>query len=189
MAVSAATRAISNPFRLGTHRRLVTITSGALAVVFVAMSVLVAATFVIQLRRVDGASMQPTLNDHDLVLVDRLAYELGTPQPGDIVTLYYPFDPDRVFVKRVIAVDGQSVEIVDGQVFVDGAAVQDDYVGPTFRSHDNWGPELVSSGHCFVLGDHRNMSSDSREWGLVPRKYVIGKVALRWSPLVHLTLF
>jgi signal peptidase I len=134
MAVSAATRAISNPFRPGTHRRLATITSGALLVVFVAMCVLVAATFVIQLRRVDGESMQPTLNDHDVVLVDRLAYELGTPQPGDIVTLYYPFDPDRVFVKRVIAVDGQSVQIVDGRVDVDGSPVHDDYIAPGFRS-------------------------------------------------------
>jgi signal peptidase I len=189
MAVAVATRAISKPFGLGSHRGFAAITGGALAVVFLAMCVLFAATFVIQLRRVDGASMQPTLNDHDFLVVDELAYEIGTPQPGDIVTLYYPFDPDRVFIKRVIAVDGQSVQIVDGRVFVDGSRVQDDYISPAFRSHDNWGPELVSSGHCFVLGDHRNMSSDSREWGLVPRKYVIGKVTLRWWPLAHLTLF
>jgi signal peptidase I len=189
MAVAAATRAISKPFGSGTHRGFATITGGALAVVFTAMAVLLATTFVIQLRWVDGASMQPTLNDHDVLVVDRLAYELGTPQPGDIVTLYYPFDPDRVFVKRVIAVDGQSVQIVDGRVYVDGAAVPDDYIEPAFRSHDNWGPELVASGHCFVLGDHRNMSSDSRDWGLVPRRYVIGKVTLRWWPPAHLTVF
>jgi signal peptidase I len=189
MAVAAATRAIWHPFRVGTHRRFATFAGVSLIVLFVAIGVLFATTFVIQLRRVDGASMQPTLDNHDFLVVDRLAYEIGTPQPGDIVTLYYPFDPDRVFIKRVIAVEGQSVQIVDGHVYVDGAPVRDDYVGPAFRSRDNWGPEVVTSGHCFVLGDHRNMSSDSREWGLVPRKYVIGKVALRWWPLAHLTLF
>jgi signal peptidase I len=189
MAVAAATRPIANPFGLGAHRRFAPIVSGALIVLVLGMSLLIATTFVIQLRRVDGASMQPTLDDHDLLLVDRLVYELGTPQPGDIVTLYYPFDPDRVFIKRVIAVEGQSVQIVDGRVYVDDVPVADDYIGAAFRSRDDWGPERVSSGHCFVLGDHRNMSSDSREWGLVPRKYVIGKVAMRWWPLAHLTFF
>jgi signal peptidase I len=165
------------------------LTAGTLAVVFLAMCTVLTATFVIQLMRVNGASMQPTLDDHDYLVVDRLSYELGTPRPGDIVTLYYPFDPDRVFVKRVIAVDGQSVQIVDGRVYVDGAPVNDDYIDPAYRSHDNWGPELVDEGYCFVLGDHRNESYDSREWGFVPRRYVIGKVTLRWWPLWHLTLF
>jgi signal peptidase I len=175
--------------RPGIHQVRAFLTTGTLALLFFGMSVVLMATFVIQLMRVNGASMQPTLDDHDYLVVDRLSYELGTPKPGDIVTLYYPFDPDRVFVKRVIAVDGQSVQIVDGRVFVDGAAVRDDYIEPAYRSHDNWGPELVSDGYCFVLGDHRNKSYDSREWGFVPRKYVIGKVTLRWWPLLHLKVF
>src|SRR5690348_11427000 len=106
MAVPARSRSTTALLRPRFPRIRALLTAGTLALVFVAMSAVLIATFVIQLMRVNGASMQPTLDDHDYLVVDRLSYEIGTPQPGDIVTLYYPFDPDRVFVKRVIAVDG-----------------------------------------------------------------------------------
>jgi signal peptidase I len=146
-------------------------------------------TFGFQVSRVDGFSMAPTLEDHDRLIVDRLVYELGTPRPGDIVMLYYPVDPDKVFVKRVIAQEGDSVRIVGGRVFVNDMPLREDYVDARFRSYEDWGPEVISDGYYFVMGDHRNGSMDSRDWGLVPRKYIIGKVKIRWWPLQHVAAF
>jgi signal peptidase I len=142
----------------------------------------------VQFMRVDGESMEPTLEGGDLLLVNRLQYELDDPRPGDVVTLYYPADPVRVFIKRVIAREEQAVQMIDGRVFVDGARLQDDYVTATFRGHQNWGPQVVSAGYYFVLGDHRNHSWDSRDWGFVPRRYITGKVVARWWPPKRLSL-
>jgi signal peptidase I len=94
-----------------------------------------------------------------------------------------------MFVKRVIAEQGDTVEIVDGRVFVNDLPLPDDYVPAAFRSHDTWGPTIVEQGYYFVMGDHRNSSSDSRHWGPVPKKYIVGKVKARWWPLRDARLF
>jgi signal peptidase I len=140
-------------------------------------------TFGFQVARVDGRSMAPTLEDHDRLIVNKLVYELGDPRPGDIVMLYYPVNPEKMFVKRVIARENDIVRIVDGRVYVNDVALHDDYVPEEFRSHDDWGPITVQQGYYFVMGDHRNNSSDSRHWGQVPKKYIVGKVKARWWPL------
>jgi signal peptidase I len=145
--------------------------------------------FGFQVSLVHGFSMAPTLDDRDRLIVNRLVYELGSPRPGDIVTLYYPVDPDKVFVKRVIAQEGDSVRIVGGRVSVNDVPLREDYVDARFRSYEDWGPEVISDGYYFVMGDHRNGSMDSRDWGLVPRKYIIGKVKIRWWPLQHVAAF
>jgi signal peptidase I len=146
-------------------------------------------TFGFQVARVDGLSMAPTLEDHDRLIVNKLVYELGDPRPGDIVMLYYPLNPDKMFVKRVIAREGDVVRIVDGHVYVNDVPLHDDYVPEEFRSHDDWGPQVVQQGYYFVMGDHRNNSSDSRHWGQVPKKYIVGKVKLRWWPLQDARIF
>jgi signal peptidase I len=146
-------------------------------------------TFGFQVARVDGQSMAPTLEDHDRLIVDKLVYELGDPRPGDIVMLYYPLNPEKMFVKRVIAKEGDVVRIVDGKVFVNDQPLRDDYVPNAFRSHDDWGPETIKQGYYFVMGDHRNNSSDSRHWGQVPKKYIVGKVKVRWWPLQDARIF
>jgi signal peptidase I len=146
-------------------------------------------TFCFQVARVDGLSMAPTLQDHDRLIVNKLVYELGEPRPGDIVMLYYPLNPEKMFVKRVIAKEGDTVRIVEGHVYVNDIPLHDDYVPEEFRSHDDWGPTVVQQGYYFVMGDHRNNSSDSRHWGPVPKKYIVGKVKVRWWPLQDARIF
>jgi signal peptidase I len=146
-------------------------------------------TFGFQVARVDGLSMAPTLEDHDRLIVNKLVYELGDPRPGDIVMLYYPLNPEKMFVKRVIAREGDTVRVVDGRVFINDMPLHDDYVPSEYRSHDDWGPEVIPQGYYFVMGDHRNNSSDSRHWGFVPKKYIVGKVKVRWWPLHDARIF
>src|SRR5215210_2234012 len=146
-------------------------------------------TFGFQVARVDGLSMEPTLEDRDRLIVNKLVYELGEPRPGDIVMLYYPLNPEKMFVKRVIAREGDTVRIVDGRVYVNDVTLHDDYVPAEFRSHDDWGPQVIQQGYYFVMGDHRNNSSDSRHWGPVPKKYIVGKVKVRWWPLQDARIF
>jgi signal peptidase I len=146
-------------------------------------------TFGFQVARVEGQSMAPTLADQDRLIVNKLVYRISEPRRGDIVMLYYPLNPDKSFVKRVIAEEGDEVRIADGRVFVNEVPLADDYVPEEFRSHENWGPQRIDEGYYFVMGDHRNNSSDSRHWGLVPKRYIIGKVQVRWWPLPAARVF
>jgi signal peptidase I len=115
--------------------------------------------------------------------VNKLTYCIGEPRVFDIVMLYYPLNPDKSFIKRVIAEEGDQVRIVDGRVYRNDVPMDDRFVPSEYRSHDDWGPQVVPEGYYFVMGDHRNNSSDSRHWGFVPKKYIIGRIALRWWPL------
>ena len=146
-------------------------------------------TFGFQVARVEGQSMAPTLADQDRLIVNKLAYRLGEPHVGDIVMLYYPLNPNKSFVKRVIAEEGDQVRVVDGRVYRNDVPMDDTFVPAEYRSHDDWGPQVVPEGYYFVMGDHRNNSSDSRHWGFVPKKYIIGKVQLRWWPIPQAKIF
>jgi len=165
------------------------IVAGVQTLVSAAVYATLIVTFGVQVARVDGLSMAPTLEDHDRLIVNKLVYEIGDPRPGDIVMLYYPLNPEKMFVKRVIAREGDSVRIVDGRVYVNDIPLHDDYVPAEFRSHDDWGPQVIQQGYYFVMGDHRNNSSDSRHWGPVPKKYIVGKVKVRWWPLQDARIF
>ena len=146
-------------------------------------------TFGFQVARVEGQSRAPTLEDQDRLIVNKFVYRVSAPRRGDIVMLYYPLNPEKMFVKRVIAREGDTVRIVDGRVSVNDVALHDEYVPAEFRSHDDWGPQVIQQGYYFVMGDHRNNSSDSRHWGPVPKKYIVGKVKVRWWPLQDARIF
>ena len=148
-------------------------------------------TFVFQVARVEGQSMAPTLADHDRLIVNKAAYMpwIGEPHVGDIVMLYYPNKPEQAFVKRVIAKEGDSVRIVAGKVYRNDILMDDSFLPSEYRSHDDWGPEVVPEGYYFVMGDNRNNSFDSRHWRFVPKRYIIGRVQLRWWPMPHTRLF
>jgi len=165
------------------------IVAGIQTLVSAAVYATLIVTFGFQVARVDGLSMAPTLEDHDRLIVNKLVYEIGEPRPGDIVMLYYPVNPEKMFVKRVIAREGDTVRIVDGRVYVNDIPLHDDYVPSEYRSHDDWGPQMIQPGYYFVMGDHRNNSSDSRHWGPVPKKYIVGKVKVRWWPLQQVRIF
>ncbi|MGE5836661.1 MAG: signal peptidase I [Acidobacteriota bacterium] len=146
-------------------------------------------TFGFQVARVEGQSMVPTLEDQDRLIVNKLAYRLGEPRVGDIVMLYYPEDPSKSFVKRIVAEPGDTIKIVDGRVLRNDVPLADDFIPEKYRDHDNLGPFVLPRGYYYVMGDHRNNSSDSRTWGYVPKRYIIGKVQLRWWPMGHAKVF
>jgi signal peptidase I len=146
-------------------------------------------TFGFQVARVEGQSMAPTLEDQDRLIVNKVAYRLHDPRVGDIVMLLYPEDPEKSFVKRIVAEPGDTIRSVDGRVFRNDVPLPDDFIPEDYRMTDNWGPEIVRPGYYFVIGDHRNNSSDSRSWGQVPKKYIIGKVQLRWWPITTVRWF
>ncbi len=146
--------------------------------------------FVAQPVVVDGSSMVPELQNGERLIVNKLVYyniksfSWGHIERGDIVVFWYPHDPSKSFVKRVIGLPGEEVEIRDGQVFINGQLLQEPYLSaeknqsiPIYKSTQ------VKDHHYFVMGDNRDNSLDSRRWGLVPEKYIYGKAFFRyWKP-------
>lgn len=146
-------------------------------------------TFGFQVARVEGQSMAPTLEDQDRLIVNKLAYLLDAPKVGDVVMLIYPKSPDKSFVKRIVAEPLDTVRMVEGKVYVNDEVLPDDFIPDEYRSSDDLATEVVPEGYYFVMGDHRNNSSDSRHWGFVPKKYILGRVQLRWWPFSHARVF
>ncbi len=129
--------------------------------------------------RVDGFSMMPTLHDGEFVLVNKLAYQTGTPTRGDIIVFRSVNTPDLDLIKRVIGLPGDKVVIRGGKVIVNGQALNEPYIAAAPNYDGEW---QVPSGHLFVLGDNRNDSSDSHAWGYLPLQNVIGKALLIYWP-------
>jgi signal peptidase I len=130
--------------------------------------------------RVDGFSMRPTLEDGELVLVNKLAYWLGQPKHGDIVVFRYPVNPSEDLIKRVIGLPGDVVKIQDGKLYINGLAVSEPYIAAAPEYYGEW---VVPQGQLFVLGDNRNDSLDSHEWGVLPQTNVIGRaILIYWPP-------
>lgn len=130
--------------------------------------------------RIEGSSMMPTMQEGEYVLINKLAYYLDEPKHGDIIVLHYPRDPSRDFIKRVIGVPGDLVEITDGEVTVNGQLISEPYINGAPSYSGSW---TVPADEFFVLGDNRNNSSDSHTWGFLPRDHIVGKGMVVYWPL------
>ncbi len=161
-------------------------------ILFAGVIAVLIVVFVVQPVRVEGQSMMPKLHDQDRIFVNKFIYPLrewfGDKEPikrGDIVVLLFPNDPSKSYIKRVIGLPGEKVEIHDGKLFIDGEQVEENYLDTDYLSHDSTPiPTEVTAHHYFVMGDNRNNSSDSRSWGLVPEKYIYGKAIFRYYPFM-----
>jgi signal peptidase I len=131
--------------------------------------------------RVDGSSMEPSLKSGEFVIVNRLAYRFGDPQYGDVVVFHFPGDPGQEYIKRIIGLPGDTIQVSDGIVYVNDHPLNEPYIAAKPRYQGNW---IVPQDHLFVLGDNRNNSSDSHNWGAVPMENVIGKAFfVYWPPM------
>jgi len=152
----------------------------------VALALLVcglAIVFLFQPFKVEGTSMQPRLGEDERILVNKMIFHLRRIERGEVVVFWFPGDAERSFIKRVIGVPGDRVEIRAGQVYVNRERLAEPYLSETFREVEDFGPQIVPSEAYFVLGDHRNVSNDSRSWGPVPQNLIYGKAFLRYWPL------
>lgn len=149
--------------------------------------------FVVHPQLIVSDSMAPTLAVGDRLVVDKLSYRFHLPRAGDIIVFEPPpaltrsgSPPEYIAIKRVIALPGQEVQVRDGQVLVDGTPLREPYVAapPSYA----WGPASIPEGMLFVLGDNRNVSSDSHIWGLLPTQHVKGRAWLRFWPLARVGL-
>ncbi len=124
--------------------------------------------------------MEPNLHSGQYILVDKLSYLIGNPQRGDVVVMRFPLDPRRDFVKRIIALPGEAVEVRNGTVFINGEALKEPYIKIT--ASYRYERKVVPENDYFVLGDNRNNSHDSHIWDWLPREYLIGKAWLSYWP-------
>jgi len=142
--------------------------------------------FLYQPVRVEGTSMLPVLEDQDRLFINKIAYRVGDIQRGDVVVFLYPHDHSKSYIKRVIAGPGDDLRIDQGRVYVNGKPLKERYV-PSRYTDDRCEPEMViPPDHYFVMGDHRSISSDSRDFGPVERSLIYGKAAFVYWPMTQL---
>lgn len=165
---------------------------------FILMSAALMVVFVVQPVKVEGTSMLPRLHDGERIFVNKLIYyhwpkleHYGWPrlERGDIVVFWYPNDPDKSYVKRIIGLPGETVEVRDGRIFINGRELEEPYLDAQRNlAHITKAPVHVTEHYYFVMGDNRDNSYDSRSWGLVPEKYIYGKALFRYWPLASMSV-
>ncbi len=136
--------------------------------------------FAVQNFRIEGFSMEPNFHDGQFLLVNKIVYMLHLPERGDVVIFRYPNNPSRDFIKRVIGLPGDRVEVVNGRVLINGELLPETY--PLNVGSYSYSPVIVGPEEYFVLGDNRNNSSDSHSWGMLPAKNIIGKAWVSYWP-------
>ncbi len=150
------------------------------------LSVVVSAfiiVFLYQPVRVEGVSMMPNLEDQDRLFVNKFAFKVGDIHRNDVVVFLFPKDQTKSYIKRVIGIPGDRVRIDHGTVFVNGRQIKEPYVPPRYADDKSQPELLIKPGEYFVLGDHRNIASDSRDFGPVPRDLIYGKAAFVYWPM------
>jgi len=139
--------------------------------------------FLYQPVKVEGTSMMPSLDDQERIFVNKYVYRLESIQRGDIVVFRYPRDTSKSFIKRVIGLAGDRIRIDSGEVFVNGVALDEDYVPAAYADQRSYSEMVVPANSYFVLGDHRTMSNDSRDFGPVSIGYIYGKAVFGYWPM------
>ena len=139
--------------------------------------------FLYQPVRVEGTSMLPRLQDQDRLFINKFAYRFESIQRGDVVVFLYPGDHTKSYIKRVIALPGDKLRIDRGIVYVNGIALDEPYVPTRFQDERSEPAMTIPKGRFWVMGDHRNISSDSRDFGPVPSTLIYGKAALVYWPM------
>ncbi|MGC2210502.1 MAG: signal peptidase I [Candidatus Korobacteraceae bacterium] len=138
--------------------------------------------FLYQPVKVEGTSMMPGLADQERIFINKYAYRLGSIERGDVVVFRYPGDPSKNYIKRVVGMPGDRIEIVRGAVLVNGERLEEPYLPERFRDTRSMSEVTVAAGSYFMLGDHRNLSSDSRDFGTVERDAIFGKAVFAYWP-------
>ena len=152
--------------------------------IFLSLSIAaVVIVFLCQPVKVEGTSMLPQLADKQRIFVNKFLYRIDSIQRGDVIVFKFPEDPSRSYIKRVVALPGEAVEIRDGTVLIDGRTLSEPYVLSRYRDRSSQPSLVVPGGEYYVLGDHRNTSNDSRTWGTVAQSFVTGKAVFAYWPL------
>lgn len=160
-----------------------------LQVVLIAgVTVFIIRTFIVQPFLVSGTSMEPNFASGNYLLVDEVTYRFEDPQRGDVIVFRYPGDQKTFYIKRIIGLPGEHVMIVNGQIIVDGMTLNEYYLSKDLKTIGTVDRELREDEY-FVLGDNRYYSFDSRQWGILPKKNIVGIVRLRLFPLSKIGLF
>jgi len=161
-------------------RRMLRVLGELLQTALIAFLLFVVVNLITARIRVEGISMEPNLHDGEFVVVNRLAYRWGEPERGDVIVFHFPSDPRRRFIKRVVGLPGDTVTIRDGQVLINGSVLEEPYLDEEPRYHGEW---RIAPNEVFVLGDNRNNSSDSQNWGPLDINEIIGKAMLVYWPM------
>jgi signal peptidase I len=146
---------------------------------------LVIIVFLYQPVKVEGTSMAPLLSDQERIFINKFVYRFESIHRGDVVVFWYPLDRSKSFIKRVIALPGETVTIRQGVVTVNGAVVPEPYVPPQYEDVSDYGPTRVPADSYFVMGDHRISSNDSRVFGPVPSQFIYGRAVFAYWPVDH----
>jgi signal peptidase I len=146
---------------------------------------LVIIVFLYQPVKVEGTSMAPLLSDQERIFINKFVYRFEPIDRDDVVVFWYPLDRSKSFIKRVIALPGETVEIRRGTVFINGHAITEPYVPPQYADVSDYGPMKVPRGSYFVMGDHRISSNDSRVFGPVASQYIYGRAVFAYWPVDH----
>lgn len=139
--------------------------------------------FLYQPVKVEGTSMMPSLEDQERIFVNKFVYRLEPIERGDIVVFRYPRDPSKSYIKRVIGMAGDRIRIDGGQVYVNDRSLDEDYVPPAYTDSRSYPEMVVPENSYFVLGDHRSMSNDSRDFGPVNQSFIYGKAVFGYWPM------
>jgi signal peptidase I len=151
--------------------------------------IFLALRFAFQNFRIEGHSMEPSLHEGQFLIIQKLEYRFHSPERGDVIVFRSPQNVQKDFIKRIIGLPGEEVQIQDGQVTINGQPLEEPYVA--VPAGGNYGPQIVGPDQYFVLGDNRNNSSDSRSWGMLPVANIIGKAWVSywppptWGPVPH----